>query len=215
MKTPIVIAGGAVVIAAAAAVLRAPHPAPPAGGLPTHEVVALQRHVAAAPAGLVVYIAGQVVRPGLYTVAAGARVDEALRAAGGPTARADLAAINPAEPLSDGEKVVVPAQGEAVTAVAGGASAPDGRRSRHASRRSSGARSSRRHKKAPPAAPIDLNGADAVQLEELPGIGPSLAERIVAFRELNGPFHTFDDLLDVAGMTDRRLDEISPYLVLR
>jgi competence protein ComEA len=212
MKTPVVVAAGAVVIAALAAILRAPHPAPLAGSLPIREA-ATQPQRRPAATELVVYVAGQVAQPGVYTLPAGARVDRALRAAGGATKRADLIAVNLAEPLTDGEKVVVPAQGEAGAALD---AAPTGstRRSRHLSGRSGGPRRGRRHK-APPTAPVDLNAADATQLEELPGIGPSLAERIVAYRQLNGPFHTFDDLLDVAGMTDRRLDAISPFLVLR
>jgi competence protein ComEA len=79
----------------------------------------------------------------------------------------------------------------------------------------SGMRHGRRHRKPPPAAPIDLNAADATQLQDLPGVGPSLAERIVAFRDVNGPFRSTDELLNVAGMTDRRLDAISPYVVAR
>jgi competence protein ComEA len=69
--------------------------------------------------------------------------------------------------------------------------------------------------KAPPAASIDLNSADTADLERLPGIGPSLAERIVAFREQSGRFSRVDDLLDVAGMNERKLDEIAPYVVAR
>ena len=63
--------------------------------------------------------------------------------------------------------------------------------------------------------PVDLNTADAAQLESLPGIGPSLADRIVAYRAINGPFASVDDLLDVNGITDTRLQDISPYLVVR
>lgn len=211
MKTPVVVAAGAVVIAALAAILRAPHPAPLAASLPVRDA-APQPERRPAATELVVYVAGQVAQPGVYTLPPGARVDRALRAAGGASKGADLTAVNLAEPLSDGEKVVVPAQGEPGSAIA--ASTGSTGRSRHASRRSGAPRRGRRHK-APPAAPVDLNAADATQLEELPGIGPSLAERIVAYRQLNGPFHTFDDLLDVAGMTDRRLDAISPFLVLR
>ena len=68
---------------------------------------------------------------------------------------------------------------------------------------------------APPAASIDLNSADAQTLASVPGIGPGLAIRIVAFREANGPFASADELLDVSGITDRRLDAILPYVVAR
>jgi competence ComEA-like helix-hairpin-helix protein len=64
----------------------------------------------------------------------------------------------------------------------------------------------------PPTEVVDLNTADESELETLPGIGPSLAGRIVAFRELNGPYASADDLLDVGGMTQGRLDAISDYV---
>ncbi len=62
---------------------------------------------------------------------------------------------------------------------------------------------------------VDLNRADAETLATLPGVGPGLAERIVAFRTANGPFASPDELLDVAGFTDRRLDAVLPYVAAR
>jgi len=67
----------------------------------------------------------------------------------------------------------------------------------------------------PPAGRVDINAADAATLATIPGIGPGLAERIVAFRQANGPFAAVDELLDVSGITDRRLDAILPYVVAR
>jgi competence protein ComEA len=173
---------------------------------------------AAAPqesaARVVVYVAGEVRHPGVYTLPASARAEAAVAAAGGSTAAADLVAVNLAEHLTDGEAFVVPPKGVAAAprspgvrgrsrgGVAGGASRT--------------ARSSRgRGHKAPPASPIDINAAGAAELESLPGIGPSLAERIVAFREQNGRFMRIDDLLDVAGMSEHKLEGIDPYVVLR
>lgn len=72
-----------------------------------------------------------------------------------------------------------------------------------------------RSRRLPPASAVDLNGADAAALAQLPGIGPTLAARIVAYRDLNGPFASADELLDVAGITPGRLDRIAPYLVVR
>ena len=131
-----------------------------------------------ASGGVVVHVVGQVVTPGLVTVAADARVADALDAAGGATAEADLAALNLARTVTDGEQIVVPRPGEAV---------PDAG-------------------SAPPAAgtsadgTVDLNTADAAALDALPGIGPVLAERIVAWREENGPFTTVDELGEVSGI---------------
>jgi competence protein ComEA len=222
MKTPLAVAGAAVAIAAAFAVLRAaPHPTPIAAGVLTRDVVAAPVTVRGTPQGsLVIYVAGAVLRPGLYSLSAGARVESAVRAAGGATARADLVAINLAEPLTDGEKVVVPARGDlaaaayADVATATGSSSAGSAGSTGRTHRSRGTHRGR-HRKQPPSAPIDLNAADAPALEQLPGIGASLAQRIVSYRDLNGPFHGLDELLDVAGMTDSRLDAISPYLVIR
>lgn len=128
--------------------------------------------------GVVVHVVGQVATPGLVTVAADARVADALEAAGGATAEADLAALNLARTVTDGEQIVVPRPGEAVPAA--GSAAPA------AGTTAGGA--------------VDLNAADAAVLDALPGIGPVLAERIVAWREENGPFTTVDELGEVSGI---------------
>jgi competence protein ComEA len=231
MKMPFALAAGAVGIAAVAALLRAQTPSAPVHTsveLPRPgAVVARSREIVTAPTAraatrVVVYVTGEVKRPGVYALDAASRIDSALRAASGPTAKADLVAVNLAEPLTDGERVFVPPKGAAyandATSVTGySATASGAPRHRHRGASPSGAAHRRGHRshKRPPTAPIDVNAADATQLEELPGIGPSLAERIVAFRGLNGPFRSADELLDVAGMTDRRLDQISPYIVVR
>ncbi|MGN6242511.1 MAG: SLBB domain-containing protein, partial [Motilibacteraceae bacterium] len=108
---------------------------------------------------VVVHVVGQVRRPGLVRLAAGARVDDALRAAGGPTARADLAAVNLARVLVDGEQLRVPAPGEVVPPPPSGAAAGT----------SAGAG---------PVGPLDLNAATLAELDALPGVGPVLAQRI-------------------------------------
>ncbi|WP_255365348.1 helix-hairpin-helix domain-containing protein [Cellulosimicrobium sp. I38E] len=128
--------------------------------------------------GVVVHVVGQVAAPGLVTVAADARVADALEAAGGATAEADLAALNLARTVTDGEQIVVPRPGEAVPAA--GPAAPA------AGATAGGA--------------VDLNAADATALDALPGIGPVLAERIVAWRDENGPFTTVDELGEVSGI---------------
>jgi competence protein ComEA len=231
MKLPVVVAAGAVGLAAIAAFVRSPRVAPSAVAPAAPLSVAVRAARAPLPpsdngpraqvAGVVVYVAGEVARPGVYTLPAGARVEGALRAAGGALPAADPLSVNLAEPLADGERVLVPPRGATTGeyADASTTSMPAGAR-RHKHHRlgtlqATVPRHARRHHKAPPAEPIDLNAADATQLEQLPGVGPSLADRIVAFREINGRFHSIDELLDVGGMTDRRLDAISVYLVVR
>lgn len=147
-----------------------------------------------APAEVVVHAAGAVARPGVYVLAADARVGDLLSAAGGPVAGADLDRVNLAEPLVDGSRVYVPLEGEdappevlgpdtGATPTAGGAQGSAG-------------------------GLVDLNTADAAALDTLPGIGPSTAEAIVAHRADNGPFASVDDLLDVRGIGPAKLEAI-------
>jgi competence protein ComEA len=133
-----------------------------------------------AGAGTVIYvhILGQVERPGLYALRDGDRGVDIVAAAGGFTSEADPAGINLARFLSDGEQIYVPAVGEVVAGVAAGSS--DGS--------------------------VNLNTADAAALDTLPRIGPALAERILAWREKNGPFASVEDLLDVPGIGDAILE---------
>ena len=163
-----------------------------------------------------VYVAGAVARPGVYAVRPDARAKDALALAGGTRPGADLVAVNLAAHVRDGDEIVVPVRGAmlpAATRARGGGRHGAGRPTR-------GAYGGKRHRRSrrdepPPAAQVDINAADADTLATIPGIGPGLAERIVAFRTSNGPFASVDELLDVAGITDRRLDAILPYVVAR
>ncbi|MFJ4225388.1 helix-hairpin-helix domain-containing protein [Microbacterium sp. NPDC089695] len=127
---------------------------------------------------LYVHVLGAVEHPGLYVLEMDARLVDAVGAAGGTTDDADLAAVNLARALTDGEQVVVPVVGAAADAP--GAAAPDD-------------------------GLIDLNTADQAALETLPRIGPALAERIIAWRDENGPFRSVDDLLGVPGIGEKLL----------
>lgn len=127
---------------------------------------------------LVVHVAGAVAEPGVVELDAGARVVDAIERAGGAAADADLDALNLARLLVDGEQVRVPRIGE--SAMAEGVSADSALPA--------------------PLGCVDLNTADAPALESLDGIGPALAERILAFRESSGPFESVDDLDAVPGI---------------
>jgi competence protein ComEA len=155
----------------------APSPAPGGAGV-----------TAAQSGSVVVHVVGRVERPGVVTLPAGARVADALEAAGGASGDANLAAVNLARAVVDGEQVYVPAPGEALPpATAPGEGGGGG----------GGGRSA-----APGGGPalVDLNAADAATLETLPGVGPVIAERIVAWREENGPFTSVDELAEVSGI---------------
>lgn len=146
---------------------------------------------AADPTELVVHVAGAVARPGVVRLAPGARVVDALDAAGGAVPGADLDRLNLAAPLTDGVRVAVPRVGEPAVpldpaAPGSGAGTADGA----------------------PSGPIDVNTAGEAELETLPGIGPTLAAAIVAERERNGPFRSVDDLERVRGIGSGRLDAL-------
>ncbi|WP_417331652.1 helix-hairpin-helix domain-containing protein [Gordonibacter urolithinfaciens] len=139
-----------------------------------------------APAPLRVHVGGAVAAPGVYDLAEGARVLDAVEAAGGFAEGAARDALNLARTVSDGEQVVVPneadiAAQEAASAGAG-ASAPAGSAS----------------------GKVNINTASATQLDTLPGVGASTAEKIVADREANGPFKTVEDLKRVSGIGDKK-----------
>jgi competence protein ComEA len=142
---------------------------------------------------LVIYVAGEVRHPGLYRVPPGARANDAVQKAGSFSSSADRAAVNLAEIVQDGEEIRVPRTGE---------TAP---RARKASRKK------RPHVRLS----VDLNSASAGELAQVPGLGQTLAERIVAYRAQNGPFASLDELADVSGFTTRRIDTLAQYLVVR
>lgn len=143
--------------------------------------------VRGAPAEVFVHVSGQVRTPGLYVLAQGARVVDAVAAAGGLTEAADPAAVNLARSVVDGEQVHIPAPGEAPPAGA----APGG-----AAAGGSGSAS---------AGPLDLNTADVAALDTLPRIGPAIAQRIIDWRDQNGPFSSVEDLLAVPGIGEKLL----------
>jgi competence protein ComEA len=136
---------------------------------------------------LVVHVVGAVRRPGLYRLADGARVDDALRRAGGATRRADLSLVNLAAPVSDGSQIVVPKRAPLVPS---GSSAASG----------AGV--------APTAGPVHLNTATVEQLDELPGIGPVTAQKIIDYREQHGAFSSVDDLDAIPGIGPARLEQL-------
>ncbi|WP_307842016.1 ComEA family DNA-binding protein [Salinibacterium sp. SWN1162] len=125
---------------------------------------------------LFVHVTGAVVRPGLFELAEGSRVIDAIAAAGGFTEDANRDQLNLARVLTDGEQFAVPAAGDEADA----ATASDGR--------------------------VNLNTADAAALDTLPRIGPAMAARILAWREANGRFTSIDDLRNVAGIGDATFD---------
>jgi competence protein ComEA len=128
-----------------------------------------------------VHVVGQVNRPGLYELPAGSRIVDAVAAAGGFTATADQSQLNLAQVIEDGQQISVLTQG-AVPAASVGAVGSGGR--------------------------VDLNTADATALETLDGIGPALAQRILAYRAAHGGFRTVNDLQNVTGIGPKKFAAI-------
>lgn len=156
-----------------------------------------------------VYVVGAVARAGVVEVPAGTRVDEALRRAGGATGDADLARLNLARPVVDGERLYVPRVGEDDVPEALRPDAPGVGGSGGGGTGAGGAAGgSGAGGGAAGAAIVDLNTADQATLETLPGIGPALAARILAWREEHGGFTAVDDLLEVSGIGEARLAEL-------
>jgi competence protein ComEA len=139
---------------------------------------------AAATPPLVVHVAGAVRRPGLYRLAEGKRVADAVARAGGATAPADTAAINLAAPLADGMQVIVPHR-VVVAASSGGADAGSAAPAR-----------------------ISLSSASAAELDELPGVGPVTAQKIVDYRAAHGGFRSVEDLDAIPGIGPARIEQL-------
>ncbi|WP_402371157.1 ComEA family DNA-binding protein [Isoptericola rhizosphaerae] len=153
---------------------------------------------ATAPAAVVVHVTGEVAEPGLVDLPAGARVADAVEGAGGAGDDADLAALNLARAVVDGEQVHVPAPGEDPPAVP--APVPEG--STDGTADGAGG------------APVALNTAGAEALTSLPGVGPVIAERIVAWRDEHGPFTRVEELTEISGIGPALLADVRDLVVL-
>jgi len=145
---------------------------------------------------LYVHVLGAVVHPGLYTLADGARVVDAIGAAGGMTDDAEQSGVNLARPLSDGEQLVVPHVGDPVPAPATGGTqgggTPDG---------AMGGK-------------VNLNTGTEEQLDTLPRVGPAMAAKIIAWRTENGRFTSIDDLMNVSGIGQKTFDGLKDQVTV-
>lgn len=136
---------------------------------------------------------GAVVRPGVYRLKDGARVSQAIDAAGGLTAEADVTGLNRASKVADGQKIYVPTVGEQQAAAAVG-----GAESSAATTPGAGSSSGL----------VNINTASAAELQTLSGIGPSMAQSIIDERTQNGAFASVDDLMRVSGIGEKKLAKI-------
>ena len=160
----------------------------PSAAAPRPAVVAMRAEPAPVRK-LLVHVVGAVREPGLYELADGSRVDDAISAAGGPKPKAALELVNLAAPVADGQQVIVPLRGRSAT---GGAAAAPG---------------------APPQ-PVHLNSATLEELDTLPGIGPVTAQKILDYRTEHGAFSSVDELDSVSGIGPARLAELKKLVDL-
>lgn len=187
---------------------------------------------------LYIDVAGAVRRPGLYRLPLHARLANAVAAAGGPAQTADIGQVNLAEPLVDGEKITVPDKAAPITAApaiptrtmtsaSGTVTLPavptgftqtisppvpsvNGQQSD-----SEAGRSGKSGKlRTPQDGKININTASAADLQRLPGVGPSMAAKILAYRQQVGSFKSLDDLREVGGIGDKKLMKIAPFVTL-
>ncbi|MCL4473644.1 MAG: helix-hairpin-helix domain-containing protein [Actinobacteria bacterium] len=189
---------GLVILLIGANYLRGQLSAPAAGGEAAAVTIGLKED--RTTAALKIHVVGAVASPGLYEVAAGSRVADALAKAGGPAPTADLNQINLAAKLADGQQLIVPEKGAGGNGAAGGAGA--------AGPGAAGAGPSGAQQ------PINLNSATIDQLNSLDGIGPKTAQKIIDYREAHGGFKSVEELLEVPGIGPSKFDQIKNQVVI-
>ncbi|MEW6032298.1 MAG: helix-hairpin-helix domain-containing protein [Bacillota bacterium] len=152
------------------------------------------------PAEVVVHVAGAVLRPGVYSLPEGSRVIDAVTAAGGVKASADPDAVNLARRVADGEQVYIPTRDETRASSAWPAV-------REAQNQAAGGPAT--------GGKVNINTASQAELETLPGVGPSIARRIIEYRLQNGPFRALEELMNVSGIGEKRFAELVDLITIR
>lgn len=176
---------GAVIISLTVLAVRRPEPprvvvqAPATRAVPSPVV----------PAQLVVHLSGEVIMPGVYYLPVGARIDDALKAAGGATVDGDIQRLNLAARLADGQQIVVPRRIIPMLITTSTAASPT-------------------------PGPLNLNVASVAELDRLPGVGPVTAQRIVAYREQHGPFTAVDQLRQANLVSAATFEKIKELLAV-
>ncbi|HEL2552450.1 TPA: helix-hairpin-helix domain-containing protein [Streptococcus suis] len=160
------------------------------------QVEEVSTEVSEEPSQLVIDVKGAVVKPGLYTLEADARVNDAVEAAGGLTSQADPKSINLAQKLSDEAVVYVASKDENISVVA------------------STTASSAMSQEEKSTSLVNLNTATEADLQTISGIGAKRAADIIAYREANGGFKSVDDLNNVSGIGDKTMESIRPYVTV-
>lgn len=189
--------GGAVILLGAGAAILMNQPSSVASA----DLLPLASDSPVPVAEIVVDVSGAVVNPGIRRLPAGSLVEDALAAAGGFTAQADLAKVakelNRADALKPNQKVYVPPVGAPAIAAASGTDSSEA----SSEEPESGGK-------------INLNSADATELDKLPGVGPSIAKRIIEYRTANGPFSSTEQLKEVPGIGDATYEKLADLITV-
>jgi len=144
------------------------------------------------PSPIRVHVTGAVVESGVYLLPPGSIIEDAIQAAGGSLPEADLSSINLAAPVLDGQQIYIAFHQESSSTLDISVSSIS-----------------------TPTVKMNINTAKAPELEDLPGIGPSLAQEIIEYRQRNGPFSSIEDLLNVSGIGPAKLEQIKDLIVVR
>ncbi len=164
------------------------------------------KEVSAAAGKIFVDIGGEVAAPGVYEVTEGTRLFEVINRAGGLTDDADIDVINRAETVYDGQKILIASyeetkNGKNAAGAGGGQTAGNGAGSAQGADNTDGEK-------------VNINTADSAELQSIPGIGPSKADRIIEYRNTQGRFSTIDDIKNISGIGNKTFENIKKYIVV-
>lgn len=163
------------------------------------------------PAELYVDIGGEVVHPGVYQVAEGTRLFQVIEKAGGLKDSADTDSINQAEPVSDGQKIIIGSLNESSPYYTGSAPSSAGSEGQ-ASQGGQGSSAGRAVRETDAGTIVNINLADLSQLQLLPGVGPSTAQKIVDYRQQNGNFQRIEDIMNISGIGEKTFENLKDFI---
>lgn len=167
------------------------------------------------PSGICIHVAGKVNSPGVYFLKLGSRVQDALHAAGGPLANADLDSINLAEKLNDGQQVYVAEKGTVPppthSLLVGNSDSLSPHKSTVPKPEHNRERSGPQKLKSPTDGKVNINTASLEELERLPGVGPSTAQSILDYRAQSGRFKAVEELEEIKGIGPKKLEKLRPF----
>lgn len=167
---------------------------------------AAAKEVSAAAGKIFVDIGGEVAAPGVYEVTEGTRLFEVINRAGGLTEEADIDVINRAETVYDGQKILIASYEETKNGK-NPAGAGSGQMTGGSAGSAQGADNTDGEK-------VNINTADSAELQSIPGIGPSKADRIIEYRNTQGRFNTIDDIKNISGIGNKTFESIKKYIVV-